>query len=650
MKIFKLVLDIVTLLMIAMLIFVNSIKEAEEILSGSDAALSIDGWDQRVNKAEIFKKIKEIGEKENISIYKEIHENTNDDKKYLYAFNKDKADVFKNDFIESVSYDHALSKDVRGSYFITGEHNVNSRLVEVLKENGVESQLYHMNRPLAFIEFITDEGLIFPILSLIIIYIFYYLHNASMNYKSFGIKKLHGYGFTDIMLQRLKQGIVYYILLLLLFFPLVILVLYVVNPHFSKLYYLSILSIGILIYLFINGLIYFCSYILYIKTNIPLIIKGKRPFMVLRLFTLLTKGIILIILSLLLIQNIGFANDIKKIKSTEKYWDKLDDYYILEIAPVHLPEDEEIEMAKKLEKMVQHTEKYENSLLIYQNNISNPSIEDLNLDTGNILVINDNFKQLYGDVFNQYSLNSTGKDEVDVLLPPETLESQNDIENNIKEWIYIQQDNGAVSKSLNVTRAKDDYSIYNYDTRTELTNSFSYKPLVIKLKAEDLGYYFHYSTISQAKVLFKDFQKVKENLKQFELENNISGITNYKDHVVKTFQEIRTKSIYVSLSMFLGILTLLFTIIFDVQQYFEQNKKKLLVQKMHGFSIINNHIYYLLISNGLVAVIGIMLTVIFSSEMLIMLFLIILLVQFILQLISIYYIEQKSLISIKETE
>lgn len=71
---------------------------------------------------------------------------------------------------------------------------------------------------------------------------------------------------------------------------------------------------------------------------------------------------------------------------------------------------------------------------------------------------------------------------------------------------------------------------------------------------------------------------------------------------------------------------------------------------MHGFSIINNHVYYLLISNGLVAVISIMLTAIFSSEMLIMLFLIILLVQFILQLISIYYIEQKSLISIKETE
>ena len=59
------------------------------------------------------------------------------------------------------------------------------------------------------------------------------------------------------MLHRLKQGIAYYILLLLLFFPLVILVLYVVNPHFSKLYYLSILSIGILIYLLINGLIYF---------------------------------------------------------------------------------------------------------------------------------------------------------------------------------------------------------------------------------------------------------------------------------------------------------------------------------------------------------------------------------------------------------
>ncbi|PTH12262.1 hypothetical protein BU607_11195, partial [Staphylococcus auricularis] len=179
MKIFKLILDIVTLLMIAMLIFVYSIKESEEIIPGSDAALSIDSWDQRVNKAEIFKKIKEIGDKENISIYKEIHENTKDDKKYLYTFNKDKADVFQNDFIESVSYDHALSKDVRGNYFIIGDDNGNSRLVDVLKENGVESQLYHMNRPLAFIELIMDEGLIFPILSLIIIYIFYYLHNAS---------------------------------------------------------------------------------------------------------------------------------------------------------------------------------------------------------------------------------------------------------------------------------------------------------------------------------------------------------------------------------------------------------------------------------------------------------------------------------------
>ncbi|MGN4156611.1 hypothetical protein [Staphylococcus auricularis] len=56
MKIFKLILDIVTLLMIAMLIFVYSIKESEEIIPGSDAALSIDSWDQRVNKAEIFKK------------------------------------------------------------------------------------------------------------------------------------------------------------------------------------------------------------------------------------------------------------------------------------------------------------------------------------------------------------------------------------------------------------------------------------------------------------------------------------------------------------------------------------------------------------------------------------------------------------------
>ncbi|MGJ5711922.1 hypothetical protein ACSBRB_01770 [Staphylococcus auricularis] len=312
MKIFKLILDIVTLLMIALLFYVYSIKEAEEFIPGSEDILIINAWDKKVNKAEVFKKIKEIGEKENISIYKVIHENTKDDKKYLYAFNKDKTDIFHNEFIESVSYDHALSKDVRGTYFIIDNHNENNLLVDILKENGLESELYHLDKPQIFIDMLNEEGLLFPIFSLIIIYIFYYLHNASMNYKSFGIKRLHGYSFFDIIVQRLKQGITYYILLLLLFFLLVVSVLFLVNPHFNKLFYLAILCIGILIYLIINCIIYFCSYILYIKTNIPLIIKGKRPFALLRFFTLLTKGIILIVLSLLLIQNMGLANDIKK--------------------------------------------------------------------------------------------------------------------------------------------------------------------------------------------------------------------------------------------------------------------------------------------------------------------------------------------------
>ena len=150
--------------------------------------------------------------------------------------------------------------------------------------------------------------------------------------------------------------------------------------------------------------------------------------------------------------------------------------------------------------------------------------------------------------------------------------------------------------------------------------------------------------------MFKDYENTNKYLKEYGLEDVVSGVTNYKDIVLKDFEDLNLKILIVSISILLSFITLVLTIIFDIQQYFEKNIKFLMIRKIHGFNLIKNNSKYLLLSNGLVILVGVISITVMKNSAILLLFIFIIIIQILIQSIYINKLEKNNLINLKELE
>ena len=100
----------------------------------------------------------------------------------------------------------------------------------------------------------------------------------------------------------------------------------------------------------------------------------------------------------------------------------------------------------------------------------------------------------------------------------------------------------------------------------------------------------------------------------------------------------------------MSFITLVLTIIFDIQQYFEKNMKFLMIRKIHGFNLIKNNSKYLLLSNGLVILVGVISITVMKNSAILLLFIFIIIIQILIQSIYINKLEKNNLINLKELE
>ncbi|CAC8504506.1 membrane spanning protein [Staphylococcus aureus] len=92
MKWFKLILDVTTFILIAILLFVYTYKENEEILPDTKYPIAVTDWNKKYSKNEIYKRINQFAKNENVAIYKSTSNYTNKNvDKDIYVFNKSKA-------------------------------------------------------------------------------------------------------------------------------------------------------------------------------------------------------------------------------------------------------------------------------------------------------------------------------------------------------------------------------------------------------------------------------------------------------------------------------------------------------------------------------------------------------------------------------
>lgn len=645
MKIFKLLLDIVTLCLIAALIMIFSLKEAEESFPNSNYVLHITSWDRQFTKDEVYKKIESVAKKEHIKIYKSIPPSHHTNNKEVYSFSKTNENIPN---YRLVKYSEILSKDIRGNYFIIGNNFNINYMNQQLQQKGVHSELYSINKVMLFLSVISDKGLIFPTGSLLLIYLFYYFHKTNMQYKSFAIKKLHGYSIRKIIFENARQSILYYGALSFIstFLLFIILSNRSLIGDISLFIFRFIVSvIALYIVLFIISLI---SYLLYIRLNISQTIKGKKPYHLIRTITVFSKLCITYMLIFLVIQNIGVYHSLAQIKETKTYWNKLDDYYCLEIAPFKYTESEIEDISKKLHRMINISEKRNHSLLIKNNNIYRPKHTNFTPDNGNVVFVNENFIHFYNDTLQNQFSNKTSSNTVELLLPPNTNHMKQQIHNSFKAWLSFQQNNSNQTKDIKLLSSNKNYEIYTFDTRSDLKNTFAHSPIIALVNAEDLGDNFYYAAVSQGSYLFKNEKMTNNYLNHYDLTNVISGITNYKSIVLNEYHDLNIKFLVIICSIMLSFLTLLLITIFDIHQYFNKNQKLLLIRKMHGFSLFKNHYLYLLWSNCIIIIVGLFALLTIQNMLVVPLFATLLCLQIFIQSLYIKKLEYTNFIKIKE--
>lgn len=648
MKFFKLILDVITLCLVSTLILIFTWRETDELLPGSSNIIHISTWDHTFNKKDIFNEIEKISKQENISIYKSITTPEPSKMRYLYLFNENIASIQKMKGYQSINYETLLSKDVRGDYYIVGNTFNPNNLKQQLHEKGLEAEIYHINKPKLFISIINDKDLLFPIISLLFIYILYFFHNTINTFKAHSIKQIHGYRLPKIILENTSKALIYYCSLLFITILISLLFFKQFDIFYSSIAFLIRTFIGVLICFGIIFLIYISSFILVINNNIPQAIKGKKPYTLIRTVTIICKIFILFILSYLLIKNFNTYDSIKRIKETEAFWSNLNDYYIIELAPFKYTELEERDISKKFHALVKETEEKHESILIRNNNLYQPSLKNYSPDNGNIIFVNKHFLSLYKGVLQKYLAHVNTKNNITLLLPPSTRTNTNEIKNDFKDWIKFQQDVLNQQDNLKIIQVKHKFEIYTFDTKSHLKNSFSKNPIVVLLDTNNLGDSFYFSSITQGSYLFKNYQVTVDYLKKYELSDVVSGVTNYKEIILNNYKELNTKFVVVSISIILSIITLVLTIIFDTQQYFKNNLKLLMIRKIYGFNLIRNNINFLLCSNCLVIVIGLFSWWTLKHNLVITLFTIFLFIQITIQIIYITRLEKTNIIKLKE--
>ncbi|WP_394802350.1 DUF1430 domain-containing protein [Staphylococcus equorum] len=75
-----------------------------------------------------------------------------------------------------------------------------------------------------------------------------------------------------------------------------------------------------------------------------------------------------------------------------------------------------------------------------------------------------------------------------------------------------------------------------------------------------------------------------------------------------------------------------------------------MIRKIHGFNLIKNNSKYLLLSNGLVILVGVISITVMKNSAILLLFIFIIIIQILIQSIYINKLEKNNLINLKELE
>ena len=201
---------------------------------------------------------------------------------------------------------------------------------------------------------------------------------------------------------------------------------------------------------------------------------------------------------------------------------------------------------------------------------------------------------------------------------------------------------------LNTNVLNHENDVFSFDRLTELQFKYLKSPIIVILNPADLGGNFYTAAISQGGYVFKGFDEISRAVKVYGLEDDVNGITNYKDSVLDELNKMKIQMLIVLATMLSNIIVLIMSTLFETMQYFHWNKKVLLLKKIHGFSSLKSNVNYLLGTTVLGIFIIMSITIVFQSAVLVFILSILLFIQLSIQVCYMRHLERKFELLIKE--
>ncbi|EIA4796912.1 DUF1430 domain-containing protein [Staphylococcus pseudintermedius] len=647
MKWMKHLLDVVTLTLISVFLILVLYEEDSEILTGSRVMLEVESWDYQHSKAEVFEKFEKVAKDTDIAIFKVVidHKEHQVDKA-IYAFNEKAnhhtiAPMNTTYSYHHLTHDQLMQRDVRGDYFILDDIGNKEQLKVALESVGLKVRMGSVQSWMIYGDVLINRGLLLPFVTLLIIYLLYHLHYRSRNFKTYATMRLHGYRFFNIFFLNIKKTTIRWLALAISVGLFSIGLLKWLGLDGQLEYFVSRLIVADILFWMTLSISSLLSCILLIRIDIPLMIKGLKPYRLLRAMNHISKLSMLVLLTLLILPNLNQMKKLEQIQETETWWGKLDDYYTIDLKPIRRSMNEEMEFAKRYHQMVVYSEQHEQALLMNQNVLYEPSQTNYTPEEGNVLFVNQNFVDFFKSQLRDLPNLEDRPGQIELYLPPQAKNETSAIRADFQDWVNYQLPNPESKTKVQVTQLKNPYDIYAFDVRTGLSTTYMKSPAILMLNAKDLTDDFYYATLSQGELIFKNYENIVRNIDRFNLKDDVQGVTNYKDSVMKKYREAQTKWMVYSFSSAIAMAVLCIVTLLDVLHYFEQHRQWLLMRKMFGFRRWQNYRNYIILNGLFTALIGAFLFEKTQNGNVLWIFGVILLFQIVIQWAYIHYLEKQ---------
>lgn len=602
-KIYRLLLTITTVIIFYNISFIYKDITALSI-PDAEVAVVIEKVDSQLSTNKIFQNLQEYAEEYKIRFHKVAFGTDEKGKevKKIFTFQPNNFSFYtyeqqKGEKVAFLSVEDLKYSSPKGTYYFS--QSIPSDFIEVLANLGLEATIEPVG-VLAILRQSVFSSLAFPSFVLLLLcFLSCFFYYCSLN-KKIGIFHLLG---KPYWWQVVKSVLLEFVF-----------VSFIASVAFSNglswRYALVLLAVFAIILIVCHGTSFLITFSF---SSTVEKIKGRKPYQQLLKVAIVFKLILVLCFAWLMQQTIHQVATIGRLRDGLSVWQKTEDVYRLSFSgDTNLLPDmdsslEEIQVRQEranqvIGELTRLGEKSDGILAISNENHLSASVNYL--VSHPFLVVNPHYLSAV-PVLNQQGkqITAINQDHFILLIPEEQMRYKEQIENEVREWIYFNQHVDGVggksyAGSLEIQTIKGYQKLFHFDVEQEQPYSNSPVVLIFPLSLWGKELDTLVAEVSQGHYLFKNPDIISNYLTEHHLQEEFTGLTSSRELGMDKLKDAEKEQGLQFILLTTLVLSLVSVLYMVLASYIEIQKKKLFILHILGKTYREKHGRFLMFMIG----------------------------------------------------